>query len=280
LGLFGCLYGLLARLGQTYFVRITWLAGNTQIGCSSRARFRRALPSTPVASRAVPLRVRSRARARCSSRPRLRPPDLDLDALTAPGPAPAALPASPLAPSRWPARERKVGRLSFYVTRRSFLGEWRSCVVEVLSVLSGRREKQEILTTFSPPPPMAVSTFSSDETTPFFGFLGATAVLVFSSEHSLDHPPSPAGFHPSIPHSPHPLALMMPRHGHRLWDNQEWHRRTSMGVMRPKLVMKSIIPVGRRHGWSPWHLRPYHCHRRGVEVLPCPSPVRQKSSKR
>jgi hypothetical protein len=50
---------------------------------------------------------------------------------------------------------------------------------------------------------MAASTFSSNETTPFFGFLGAAAALVFScKKHPLDLPLSslyPAGsIHPFL----------------------------------------------------------------------------------
>ncbi|KAG2288244.1 hypothetical protein Bca52824_047848 [Brassica carinata] len=50
-----------------------------------------------------------------------------------------------------------------------------------------------------------MSTFSGDETAPFFGFLGAAAALVFSSKSGVGV--------------------------------------ASMGVMRPELVMKSIVPV-------------------------------------
>ncbi|KAL0334665.1 UNVERIFIED_CONTAM: V-type proton ATPase proteolipid subunit [Sesamum radiatum] len=59
------------------------------------------------------------------------------------------------------------------------------------------------------------STFSGDETAPFFGFLGAAAALVFS-------------FY---------------RYGCGLWNSEEWSWRGVNGVMRPELVMKSIVPV-------------------------------------
>ncbi|CAL9131123.1 unnamed protein product [Musa textilis] len=54
-----------------------------------------------------------------------------------------------------------------------------------------------------------MSTFTGDETAPFFGFLGAAAALVFSSYGTAK---SGVGV-------------------------------ASMGVMRPELVMKSIVPV-------------------------------------
>ena len=60
-----------------------------------------------------------------------------------------------------------------------------------------------------PPPPMATSTFSGDETAPFFGFLGAAAALVFSCKHPSDLCPYlfPAGIHPFL--TPPPLTLSL-----------------------------------------------------------------------
>ncbi|CAL9027197.1 unnamed protein product [Prunus brigantina] len=60
---------------------------------------------------------------------------------------------------------------------------------------------------------MASSTFSGDETAPFFGFLGAAAALVFSCMGA---------------------AYGTAKSGVGV---------ASMGVMRPELVMKSIVPV-------------------------------------
>ncbi|KAG8070978.1 hypothetical protein GUJ93_ZPchr0006g40787 [Zizania palustris] len=60
---------------------------------------------------------------------------------------------------------------------------------------------------------MAASTFSGDETAPFFGFLGAAAALVFSCMGA---------------------AYGTAKSGVGV---------ASMGVMRPELVMKSIVPV-------------------------------------
>ncbi|KAG5542408.1 hypothetical protein RHGRI_022070 [Rhododendron griersonianum] len=58
-----------------------------------------------------------------------------------------------------------------------------------------------------------MSTFSGDETAPFFGFLGAAAALVFSCMGA---------------------AYGTAKSGVGV---------ASMGVMRPELVMKSIVPV-------------------------------------
>ncbi|CAN7068121.1 unnamed protein product, partial [Brassica oleracea var. botrytis] len=58
-----------------------------------------------------------------------------------------------------------------------------------------------------------MSTFSGDETAPFFGFLGAAAALVFSCTGA---------------------AYGTAKSGVGV---------ASMGVMRPELVMKSIVPV-------------------------------------
>ncbi|KAM0858154.1 hypothetical protein ACQ4PT_042365 [Festuca glaucescens] len=60
---------------------------------------------------------------------------------------------------------------------------------------------------------MATSVFSGDETAPFFGFLGAAAALVFSCMGA---------------------AYGTAKSGVGV---------ASMGVMRPELVMKSIVPV-------------------------------------
>ncbi|KAJ8771012.1 hypothetical protein K2173_023337 [Erythroxylum novogranatense] len=60
---------------------------------------------------------------------------------------------------------------------------------------------------------MASSSFSGDETAPFFGFLGAAAALVFSCMGA---------------------AYGTAKSGVGV---------ASMGVMRPELVMKSIVPV-------------------------------------
>ncbi|XP_009335490.1 V-type proton ATPase 16 kDa proteolipid subunit [Pyrus x bretschneideri] len=60
---------------------------------------------------------------------------------------------------------------------------------------------------------MSSSTFSGDETAPFFGFLGAAAALVFSCMGA---------------------AYGTAKSGVGV---------ASMGVMRPELVMKSIVPV-------------------------------------
>ncbi|KAJ0636104.1 putative V-ATPase proteolipid subunit, F/V-ATP synthase subunit C superfamily [Helianthus annuus] len=57
------------------------------------------------------------------------------------------------------------------------------------------------------------STFSGDETAPFFGFLGAAAALVFSCM------------------------------GAAYGTTKSGVGVASMGVMRPELVMKSIVPV-------------------------------------
>ncbi|GMN55791.1 hypothetical protein TIFTF001_024906 [Ficus carica] len=62
-------------------------------------------------------------------------------------------------------------------------------------------------------PPTMSSTFSGDETAPFFGFLGAAAALVFSCMGA---------------------AYGTAKSGVGV---------ASMGVMRPELVMKSIVPV-------------------------------------
>ncbi|CAN1323209.1 V-type proton ATPase subunit c4 [Linum perenne] len=60
---------------------------------------------------------------------------------------------------------------------------------------------------------MASTTFSGDETAPFFGFLGAAAALIFSCMGA---------------------AYGTAKSGVGV---------ASMGVMRPELVMKSIVPV-------------------------------------
>ncbi|CAL9094823.1 unnamed protein product, partial [Musa acuminata var. zebrina] len=66
----------------------------------------------------------------------------------------------------------------------------------------------------SPNSPETMSTFSGDETAPFFGFLGAAAALVFSCSMGAAYGTAKSGVGVA-----------------------------SMGVMRPELVMKSIVPV-------------------------------------
>ncbi|CAL9750118.1 unnamed protein product, partial [Musa acuminata subsp. burmannicoides] len=69
-----------------------------------------------------------------------------------------------------------------------------------------------------------MSTFSGDETAPFFGFLGAAAALVFSID-------SDSGV---LLHGGMGAAYGTAKSGVGV---------ASMGVMRPELVMKSIVPV-------------------------------------
>ncbi|KAJ7959145.1 V-type proton ATPase proteolipid subunit [Quillaja saponaria] len=66
--------------------------------------------------------------------------------------------------------------------------------------------------------------FSGDETAPFFGFLGAAAALVFSSLRSNNWG----------------LSYRM---GAAYGTAKSGVGVASMGVMRPELVMKSIVPV-------------------------------------
>ncbi|RXH90960.1 hypothetical protein DVH24_006905 [Malus domestica] len=76
---------------------------------------------------------------------------------------------------------------------------------------------------------MASSTFSGDETAPFFGFLGAAAALVFSCKT-----PIPLAFQ----------SLFSPQSmGAAYGTAKSGVGVASMGVMRPELVMKSIVPV-------------------------------------
>lgn len=91
--------------------------------------------------------------------------------------------------------------------------------------------------------PMASSGFSGDETAPFFGFLGAAAALVFSCKIS---DPSLVNF----PELNHPMFLirfesdlMFSGMGAAYGTAKSGVGVASMGVMRPELVMKSIVPV-------------------------------------
>ncbi|XP_013638291.1 PREDICTED: V-type proton ATPase subunit c1-like [Brassica oleracea var. oleracea] len=65
-----------------------------------------------------------------------------------------------------------------------------------------------------------MSTFSGDETAPFFGFLGAAAAVVFSYSSFFGQGMGAA-------YGTAKSGVGVP----------------SMGVMRPELVMKSIVPV-------------------------------------
>jgi ATP synthase proteolipid subunit len=119
------------------------------------------------------------------------------------------------------------------------------------------------------------SVFSGDETAPFFGFLGAAAALVFSCTPTLLHPPHTAidrrlvdaSFARSVAAR---SRCQIPAPIRPIWDapTRDPVRATSdrfffcvagmgaaygtaksgvgvasMGVMRPELVMKSIVPV-------------------------------------
>ncbi|KAK1322957.1 hypothetical protein QJS10_CPA02g00505 [Acorus calamus] len=66
------------------------------------------------------------------------------------------------------------------------------------------------------------STFSGDETAPFFGFLGAAAALVFSYSDQV---------------------ILSAGMGAAYGTAKSGVGVASMGVMRPELVMKSIVPV-------------------------------------
>ncbi|CAF1841268.1 unnamed protein product [Brassica oleracea var. botrytis] len=74
-----------------------------------------------------------------------------------------------------------------------------------------------------------MSTFSGDETAPFFGFLGAAAALVFSLVSELYL--SDSSFFGQ--------GFMGAAYG----TAKSGVGVASMGVMRPELVMKSIVPV-------------------------------------
>ncbi|KAK6118879.1 hypothetical protein DH2020_047385 [Rehmannia glutinosa] len=87
------------------------------------------------------------------------------------------------------------------------------------------------------------STFSGDETAPFFGFLGAAAALVFSCKLCLIDPP--------LSFSDLRLWLLLivtyavsfVGMGAAYGTAKSGVGVASMGVMRPELVMKSIVPV-------------------------------------
>ncbi|KAK9162265.1 hypothetical protein Syun_003167 [Stephania yunnanensis] len=81
-----------------------------------------------------------------------------------------------------------------------------------------------------------MAAFSGDETAPFFGFLGAAAALVFSCTNFIPISTFPGlglGF----------LIHCCCRYGGGLRDGESGVGVASMGVMRPELVMKSIVPV-------------------------------------
>ncbi|THU66807.1 hypothetical protein C4D60_Mb05t18090 [Musa balbisiana] len=90
-----------------------------------------------------------------------------------------------------------------------------------------------------------MSTFSGDETAPFFGFLGAAAALVFSCDAQI---PRSRIFSSVVAQiqvvcsdavSLRPLTGMGAAYG----TAKSGVGVASMGVMRPELVMKSIVPV-------------------------------------
>ncbi|GJM94302.1 hypothetical protein PR202_ga10938 [Eleusine coracana subsp. coracana] len=84
------------------------------------------------------------------------------------------------------------------------------------------------------------STFSGDETAPFFGFLGAAAALVFSCKRaSFPSPPPRPDQIGTRSLTPYFSAGMGAAYG----TAKSGVGVASMGVMRPELVMKSIVPV-------------------------------------
>ena len=92
------------------------------------------------------------------------------------------------------------------------------------------------------------STFSGDETAPFFGFLGAAAALVFSCTIWFLHSPDLLSlFFPELiliqiwsdPIRSDYVSGMGAAYG----TAKSGVGVASMGVMRPELVMKSIVPV-------------------------------------
>ncbi|CAL9113777.1 unnamed protein product [Musa textilis] len=91
-----------------------------------------------------------------------------------------------------------------------------------------------------------MSSFSGDETAPFFGFLGAAAALVFSC-NPLNPPPFLAAcgntyrFHLFLCFDG--LLGPFPGMGAAYGTAKSGVGVASMGVMRPELVMKSIVPV-------------------------------------
>lgn len=88
-----------------------------------------------------------------------------------------------------------------------------------------------------------MSTFTGDETAPFFGFLGAAAALVFSC---IPHPPPPSSPRStsSVLESCYDADLsVFAGMGAAYGTAKSGVGVASMGVMRPELVMKSIVPV-------------------------------------
>ncbi|OWM83914.1 hypothetical protein CDL15_Pgr004345 [Punica granatum] len=90
------------------------------------------------------------------------------------------------------------------------------------------------------------STFSGDETAPFFGFLGAAAALVFSCMYRTLNPnpvfdPNASCFSLFV----RDLVPVCCYHGMgaAYGTAKSGVGVASMGVMRPELVMKSIVPV-------------------------------------
>ncbi|KAG6509463.1 hypothetical protein ZIOFF_027455 [Zingiber officinale] len=97
-----------------------------------------------------------------------------------------------------------------------------------------------------------MSSFSGDETAPFFGFLGAAAALVFSCNFSqlmrraLSGSSSwrRAGFDVKVSCLKcFGLILFLSGMGAAYGTAKSGVGVASMGVMRPELVMKSIVPV-------------------------------------
>ncbi|XP_042467434.1 V-type proton ATPase 16 kDa proteolipid subunit-like [Zingiber officinale] len=73
-----------------------------------------------------------------------------------------------------------------------------------------------------------MSSFSGDETAPFFGFLGAAAALIFSC---------------NFPQFRRPLSRTPIPMGAAYGTAKSGVEVASMGVMRPEFMMKSIVPV-------------------------------------
>jgi V-type H+-transporting ATPase proteolipid subunit len=87
---------------------------------------------------------------------------------------------------------------------------------------------------------MSSSSFSGDETAPFFGFLGAAAALVFSCNSTVTF----LGKHfPQKINRPNPREFLFSGMGAAYGTAKSGVGVASMGVMRPELVMKSIVPV-------------------------------------
>ena len=88
-----------------------------------------------------------------------------------------------------------------------------------------------------------MASFAGDETAPFFGFLGAAAALVFSCNQSI-YPTSPQGFQdPNFFTEFAPKISPFSGMGAAYGTAKSGVGVASMGVMRPELVMKSIVPV-------------------------------------